>query len=147
MAEVARWEGSKGKVVCWRRSPRVTLVRMEGHMAPEATELVTEHLAGLFQSAEGGVHHFADLESLVRPDPSLRNKYLSTMLEHRSSIESLHCLIAKDRTLISVMVSAINMAIGGGIRVYNDRGAFEQALREASEAPIEQGSSLGRASL
>ena len=48
----------------------------------------------------------------------------------------MHCHFDADSILNSLMVTASNIALGGTLRMYKDRAAFERAMRLAANSSL-----------
>ena len=129
--EAEVWTGQAGSLRLERLGPHASCLTAVGVVDQGAVAFLREALPAMLDGRDGEVSHFIDFEKLERPDPEVRNAYVSMLLERRGSLRALHSLMDKRSTLVMLVVSAAGLVFGDLVNRHKDRASFETAKRQA----------------
>ncbi len=123
---VAIWKGSQGEVEISRVGSSVALLRMVGVAEHAAAPVIEVALSSLFAGAHS-LHTFWDLRDLVQYHSAVRVVSTNVLLNHRSSVLSVHTLSTSK--IVAMGVAVANLALGGIVENHTNAASFEGALR------------------
>lgn len=116
----------------WAPSPGILLVQLSGYGEEEYAACIIEAIDRAVES-RSRVKMFYDMEGMSNYDSALRTKLTARFLQCRKEIDAL-AVLAKSR-LVSMGITVANLALGGMIKMHQDRaaftGAFESELRKS----------------
>jgi hypothetical protein len=111
----------------WSPGPAIVLVEVAGFGESQFAPPIVAAIDRAFQSGKQ-LKLFIDGEGMENYDSSLRTELTSHLLSGRANIGAL-VVLAKSR-LVTMGVSVANLALGGIIRLCNDRPKFTSALQD-----------------
>lgn len=126
-----RWVTKRGTLELWMASEDVVVERFEGHASIEFVDPILDFLEAVIAR---GIRPrvFDDWELATSYDTAVRNRMTAWTLKHRKEIAQTHILVRS--RLLAMGVTVANLAVGGSLRVYSSRDAFERALYEALQS-------------
>jgi hypothetical protein len=109
----------------WAPAPGILLIQLGGYGEAEYAAHIIDAIDRTLERG-GRLKMFYDMESMSNYDSSLRTKLTARFLECRKETDALGVLV-KSR-LVSMGISVANLALGGIIKLYQERAAFALAF-------------------
>ncbi len=120
---------SKGDIhLSWPR-PEVLLVRLTGHFDMKLGKFMLDAATrGLEQQKQKRMLVFCDWSDATGYDSDVRVSFTNWVASNQERAK-FHLLVTSK--IVAMGVSVANLALGGALSVFNNRPAFESALRVA----------------
>jgi hypothetical protein len=116
----------------WAPAPGILLVQLSAYGEEQFATPIVEAIDRALETG-ARLKMFYDMEAMTNYDSSLRTKLTARFLQCRTETDAL-VVLAKSR-LVSMGISVANLALGGIIKLHQDRldfaNAFEGELRKS----------------
>jgi hypothetical protein len=120
-----RFASNRGEVVLHRMKPDVLLLKIFGHLDRSMGTFVID-LLNVAVAAHARLSVFCDWSEMAGYDSDVRAAFTQFAATHRSRV-TFHLLVGSK--IVAMGVSVANLALGGILVGYNNRPAFDAALR------------------
>jgi membrane protease subunit (stomatin/prohibitin family) len=117
----------RGTLQTWFPAEGVSLHRLEGHADVSMAEAIADHLEAQYAKTGLPIVIFDDFDDVTSYDSETRLSMMSWTKKHAAMVAGVHILFHSK--LVAMGVSVANLGLGGNIRSYNKRAAFEAALQ------------------
>ncbi|MBK7862725.1 MAG: hypothetical protein IPJ65_29770 [Archangiaceae bacterium] len=124
-----RLRSREGYVDVWKAGPQVAYLGFFGTAELMVTDPLFKELEAYLRQDRSLVL-FTDLSSVTDYETAFRERFTSWFRDHKSSISAVHALVGSG--LVYMGIGVANIVLGGLIRPYRQRDAFEKVLTEAS---------------
>lgn len=121
--------GRRGVVECLRLAPGLIRIHFDGSFSEETGPPIFEAFEQEIAGA-GPLTLFFDAAKLKSYTPEFRRIFTSWLADHRTSVN--HTGIYVETQLVRMGLTLANVVLGGFVRSYSTRDAFEAAIREAT---------------
>lgn len=119
------WRAARGSLGIWAPSPGVLLVQLNGYGEVGYAAHIIDAIDRAVES-RSRIKMFYDMEGMSNYDSALRTKLTARFLQCRKETDEL-VVLAKSR-LVSMGVTVANLALGGLIKIHQDRASFTSAF-------------------
>ncbi len=119
----------RGEVRAYALTPRVYVTVATGHLEAPGAQLIVDYGNDRIRAATGKLYVFHDWLDMTGYESSCRQQLTAWTAETRGSLAELH--IAFRSKLVAMGVQVANLALGGLIRMHEDRSSLERELRRA----------------
>jgi hypothetical protein len=125
---IQRWSGERGGAYIELREGRVLVVSMEGHVDASMGARVAEVLDKQLNRG-AGFWTFWDLQRLQSYESETRLGFTRVLLGHRDGIVAIQ--VFAPSKVVRMGFAIANVALGGRIKIHDERGSFLSALGAA----------------
>ena len=115
------WSDPRGSMTFIRVPPRMGIIVFEGRLGDGAVLGWEQHFPWMLSE---DMCLFCDAAGLVRTTALVTATGTSLLAKSRKQILEFHTLVGN--TIVETLAKAVNMSIGGFIRLYRDHEAFER---------------------
>jgi hypothetical protein len=122
-----KWETPRGKLLVWLPAPTIVAHQFTGHLDVELTRLLIGTLNKMVER-RGQLTMFNDWEGMRGYDSEARVQLTQWVRSIHDELRGVHILV-RDK-LVGMGVSVANLSLGGILKSYTDRVAWERALQD-----------------
>ncbi len=123
------WKSARGELRIVHPAPGLVVFRESGFLTSDFAEHVRRHSDQAAKRA-GKIQIFVDAYDLAGYDPEIRNSATSWLKSHMDVVDAQHMLVNSRLTKMGLTV--VSLALGGVIKGYHARRAFENELAAAT---------------
>jgi hypothetical protein len=123
-AVTERWTDERGKLEISSPRPGMVLQRFEGHACAPMADAIISRLDAEIVS-HGTIVVFDDWAEATGYDSEVRLKLTEWTGKHETQVRETHVLLRSK--LIAMGMAVANLALGGHLRTYTSRTAFDAA--------------------
>ena len=126
------WTSPNGELRLWKPAPHVLVLRFRGALfEAEFSRTAVAVINDFAASNLGKMDIFHDWQDMALYTTEARTELTELGLRLMERLNSLNVLFSSNVVEMGVTMASITL---GGIRMFNQREAFEQAIRQAVEA-------------
>lgn len=128
---VEAWVSETGAIELERPEPAVLVARFRDHLTEDFAPALMTALDDVLATEEH-LTVFVYADALQSYDTGLRLQMTNWIRRRRHRLAGVHLVYASQ--VIALAVALVNLAVGGLLRGYDDRAAFDAALAAAVRA-------------
>jgi hypothetical protein len=127
-AVTERWSDGRGELEITSPRRGIVLQRFEGYACLPMADAIIERLDAEI-ATHGTILVFDDWEEATGYDSAVRLKLTEWTRQHSGQVLETHVLLRSK--LIAMGMAVANLALGGNLRTYTNRAAFDAARSRA----------------
>ena len=129
--KLGEWTTPRGAASLRAIGPDVVIIEMSGYVDDAVGAGIATALRAWLANATS-VHTFWDLEGLTAYHSAVRTLNVQVLLDHKRQVASTHAF-SKSK-LVRLGILAAKIALGGRLRMYEDRASFDAARDDVLNA-------------